>query len=326
MSYGTVEAATLAQHGPPPLARSPVSTCRAHYPGGPVQVRLSAASPDRAAFPELRAGRRPQLPFRGLLRLHSHYGPSSSLARPRRTLSQGFDPADCSTEPPASYRANRPLPGWDLHPQGDSPLRGAPEFRREGKQRFAQGALADWQMCKTQARNADQNLLRETPCELGETLHYQRCESPQAATKFRSTADTGQSGERTVPSKGRKNSNTEDVREPRRATGVRAAPAPWPSRVLRVSSLPAFGRPPWMKLSALPDLGYSVGAVGTKVGPSLVRQSPRVSWTRRPGRPPLARGSSDAPRARSLDVFFDQVTTPAASVWEEKGWTSFINV
>jgi hypothetical protein len=77
MPYGTVEAATLAQHGPPPLARSPVSTCRAHYPGGPVQVRLSAASPDRAAFPELRAGRRPQLPFRGLLRLHSHYGPSS---------------------------------------------------------------------------------------------------------------------------------------------------------------------------------------------------------------------------------------------------------
>ena len=85
-----------------------------------------------------------------------------------------------------------------------------------------------------------------------------------------------------------------------------------------VSSTPAFGRPPWMKLSALPDFGHSIGAVGTKVGPSLVRQSPRVSWTRRPGRPPLARGSSDAPRARSLDVFFDQVTTPAASVLEEK--------
>ena len=63
MPYGTVEAATLAQHGPPPLARSPVSTCRAHYPGGPVQVRLSAASPDRAAFPELRAGRVHNFPF-----------------------------------------------------------------------------------------------------------------------------------------------------------------------------------------------------------------------------------------------------------------------
>ena len=72
-----------------------------------------------------------------------------------RLLSQGFDPADCSTEPPASYRANRPLPGWDLHPQGDRPLRGAPEFRREDKQRFAQGELADWQMCKTQVRSAE---------------------------------------------------------------------------------------------------------------------------------------------------------------------------
>jgi hypothetical protein len=39
-------------------------------------VHLSAASPERAAFPVLWAGRRPQLPFRGLLRLHTHYGPS----------------------------------------------------------------------------------------------------------------------------------------------------------------------------------------------------------------------------------------------------------
>jgi hypothetical protein len=83
MPYGTVEAATLVQHGPPPLTRSPVSTCCAHYPGGPLQVRLSAASPDRAAFPELWAGRRPQLPFRGLLRLHSRYGP------PIRSAAQG---------------------------------------------------------------------------------------------------------------------------------------------------------------------------------------------------------------------------------------------
>ena len=85
-----------------------------------------------------------------------------------RLLSQGFDPADCSTEPPVSYRANRPLPGWDLHPQGDRPLRGAPEFHREVKQRFARPAY--WQMCKSQARSADKNLLRETPCEFRETL------------------------------------------------------------------------------------------------------------------------------------------------------------
>ena len=76
MPLRTVEAATLVQRGSPPLAQPPVSTCRAPYPGGPIQVHLSAASPDRAAFPELRAGRRPQLPFRGLLRLHTRYGPS----------------------------------------------------------------------------------------------------------------------------------------------------------------------------------------------------------------------------------------------------------
>ena len=33
-----------------------------------------------------------------------------------------------------------------------------------------------------------------------------------------------------------------------------------------------------MKLSALLDLGYSIGIVGTKVGPSLVRQSPLLGW------------------------------------------------
>ena len=72
----TVEAATPAKCGSPPITWLTVSTCGAHYPGGPAQVHLSAASQDRAAFPELRAGRRPQLPFRGLLRLHSRYRPS----------------------------------------------------------------------------------------------------------------------------------------------------------------------------------------------------------------------------------------------------------
>ena len=130
MPYGTVEAATLAQHGPPspacaipcldvpcPLPRwtgpgasvgcFPRSCCLPRTPGGSAST-TSLSRPAQASF---------------ALR------PVESLARPRRTLSQGFDPADCSTEPPASYRANRPLPGWDLHPQGDRPLRGAPESR-----------------------------------------------------------------------------------------------------------------------------------------------------------------------------------------------------
>jgi hypothetical protein len=48
-------------------------TCCPHYPGGPEQVgRLRSCS--AAAFPEYRAGRHPRLSFRGLLRVHSHYG------------------------------------------------------------------------------------------------------------------------------------------------------------------------------------------------------------------------------------------------------------
>ena len=56
--------------------------------------------------------------------------PVGSLVRQKRPLSQGFDPASCPTKSPASYRANRPLPGWDSHPRGDRAVRGAPETLR----------------------------------------------------------------------------------------------------------------------------------------------------------------------------------------------------
>ena len=76
-------------------------TCCAHYPGGSKRVHMSIASPFHAAFPELWAGRHPHCPFRGLLRLHSRYGPhacstaqgglchgasTGPVARPRRPL------------------------------------------------------------------------------------------------------------------------------------------------------------------------------------------------------------------------------------------------
>ena len=57
------------------ITRITLPACRAHYPGGPERVLSSVASPSRAAFPVTQAGRRPRLHFRGLLRLHSRYGP-----------------------------------------------------------------------------------------------------------------------------------------------------------------------------------------------------------------------------------------------------------
>ena len=61
--------------------------------------------------------------------------PVDSLNRQKRPLSQGFDPASYPTKPPASYRANRPLPGWDFHPRGDRAVRGAPEGHGGGLHR-----------------------------------------------------------------------------------------------------------------------------------------------------------------------------------------------
>jgi len=81
-----------------------------------------------------------------------------------RLLSQGFDPADCSTEPPASYRANRPLPGWDLHPQGDRALRGAPEFHGASRRKH-DGASRGTRL----GAKGPNILLRVTPCELRAT-------------------------------------------------------------------------------------------------------------------------------------------------------------
>ena len=46
---------------------------------------------------------------------------------PKVILSQGFSPDDRSSKPPANYRANRPLPEWDLHPLVNHAIRDAPE-------------------------------------------------------------------------------------------------------------------------------------------------------------------------------------------------------
>src|SRR5918911_4783872 len=82
-----------------PVTRVTLPACRAPYPGGPQRVRPSVASPPRAAFPEIQTGRRPRLHFRGLLRLHSRYGPSD------RSTAQGGLRHEASIRPVA--RPNR---------------------------------------------------------------------------------------------------------------------------------------------------------------------------------------------------------------------------
>src|SRR4051812_21508381 len=120
-----------------PVTRVTLPACRAHSPGGPRRVHLSVASPPRAAFPEIQAGRRPRLRFRGLLRLHSRYGP------PDRSTARGGLRHEASARlvartgrSSATRSTDNSLGGTSLHwwraPSGRTGLLGrAPGDRRE---------------------------------------------------------------------------------------------------------------------------------------------------------------------------------------------------
>src|ERR1700738_1688760 len=66
----------------------------------------------RNAFPKWQEGRHPHCHFRGLLRLHSRYGPPDRSAAHRRPLSPASNPCGSPHKPLVSYRINRQLSGW----------------------------------------------------------------------------------------------------------------------------------------------------------------------------------------------------------------------
>src|SRR5262249_7645794 len=110
-----VEAATLTVTGLPRLPEPPfrraVPTTPADRAGADVDC-----FPAHTAFPKWQEGRHPHCPFRGLLRLHSRYGPPNRSAAQRRPLSRGSNPHGYPHEPLVSYRINRQLSGWILPP------------------------------------------------------------------------------------------------------------------------------------------------------------------------------------------------------------------
>ena len=77
---------------------------------------MSVASPSRAAFPGSQEGRHPRLHFRGLLRLHSNYGPlDRSTAQGGLCHRASIHPVTRTDRLPAT-RSNRQLSGWFLPP------------------------------------------------------------------------------------------------------------------------------------------------------------------------------------------------------------------
>jgi hypothetical protein len=70
----TSRAATPRPEWASPVTRPTFPTCRAHYPADQTGACVDCF-PVCAAFPVIQAGRHPHHHFRGLLRLHSRYGP-----------------------------------------------------------------------------------------------------------------------------------------------------------------------------------------------------------------------------------------------------------
>jgi hypothetical protein len=69
-----VEAASPVQNGSPPLPASPSRRAMPITPADRMGAYVDYL-PIRAAFPVIQPGRHPRFHFRGLLRLHSRYGP-----------------------------------------------------------------------------------------------------------------------------------------------------------------------------------------------------------------------------------------------------------
>ncbi len=101
--------------GLPRLPEPPFRRAMPTTPADQAGVRVDCF-PAHAAFPKWQEGRHPHCHFRGLLGLHSRYGPPDRSAALKRPLSRGSSPSGYPAEPLVSYQINRQLSGWNLPP------------------------------------------------------------------------------------------------------------------------------------------------------------------------------------------------------------------
>src|SRR5258705_6197462 len=110
-----VEAATLALDGSPPITRTTISTCGAHYPVGSSGCACRLL-PHSCSLPQMAGGSASALSLSRPAQASHMLRPTGSLSRPRRPLSRGSSPSGRPAEPLVSYQINRQLSGWNLPP------------------------------------------------------------------------------------------------------------------------------------------------------------------------------------------------------------------
>src|SRR5262250_2760889 len=110
-----VEAATLACDGPPPITRTTLPTCRAHYPGGSSGCARRLL-PRSRGLPQMAGGSASALSLSRPAQASLTLRPTGSLSCSRQPLSRGSSPCGCPHELLVSYRINRQLSVWNLPP------------------------------------------------------------------------------------------------------------------------------------------------------------------------------------------------------------------
>ena len=110
-----VEAATFDQGGSPPITCITVPTCRAHTPMD-WNGRMCRLLPRPRGLPRYSGGSASMTSLSRPAQASLALRPAGLLNRPRRPLSRGSDPDDCSSKPLVSYQTNRQLSGWNLPP------------------------------------------------------------------------------------------------------------------------------------------------------------------------------------------------------------------
>src|SRR5215471_3249047 len=111
-----VEAATLARDGPPPITRTTLPTCRAHYPGGSSGC-VRRLLPHSRGLPQMAGGSASALSLSRPAQASLTLRPAGSLSRLKRPLSRGSSPSGYPAKPLVSFQTNRQLSGWILPPQ-----------------------------------------------------------------------------------------------------------------------------------------------------------------------------------------------------------------
>ena len=111
------------------VAQRAVHTCRCHYPGGR-RGPFGCAARAATAFAPLLEARRPRLRFRGLLGIHSRYGPCGCSPGSDRSLTGASTRRVTPTNRPAGYRGVPTTPRADLASAGPLHLRDAQQSQR----------------------------------------------------------------------------------------------------------------------------------------------------------------------------------------------------